>query len=99
MSTRWWSRSHDDEWLKVDLGNRYRISKVVIYWHSDYAEDYRIEVSEDGKNWRRVKEVEHGNGGMDELTFSDREARFVRVKCKEARDSDGYSIYEFEVYK
>ncbi len=102
MSTRWLKRSKSDEWLRVDLGSVYRINRVVIHWHNDYAEDYNIYVSTYGGSWfgswSRIKEVRSGNGGIDELTFSGRDARYIFIEFKKPRDDDGYSIYEFEVY-
>ena len=91
-------RSYSDEWLKVDLGQRYRVSKVVIKWHSYYAREYDVLVSTDNSNWTRVRDENSGDGGTETITFSARDARYIRIDCKERRES-GYSIYELEVYQ
>lgn len=98
-STFWWSRDDEDEWLMVDLGATYRISKVVVDWHRYYAEEYEVRVSRDRRSWSRVKEVEEGNGGRDELSFYPRDARYVRIDCKEADEDEGFAIKELEVYR
>ena len=70
----------------------------MINWHSEYAREYDVEVSNDNSNWTRVYRNENGNGGTDTVNFSSREARYVRVECNRRNDR-GYSIYELEVYR
>jgi hypothetical protein len=43
-------------------------------------------------------EIAHGDGGLDTITFSPRDARYVLIDCEEARNS-GFSLYELEVYQ
>jgi hypothetical protein len=70
---------------------------VVINWHSNYAREYEVYLSSDNRNWTRVKAENYGNGGVDDITFTAREARYVRLLCENDR-YDGYSVYELEVY-
>jgi len=97
-SSRWYVRSYNQEWLKVDLAQTQRISKVVIKWHSEYAREYEVQVSTNNSTWTRVVNDTNGNGGTDTVTFSARDARYVRVLCNR-RQNNGYSIYELEVYQ
>ncbi len=105
MSTRWWANDYRDEWLRVDLGRITTVGKVVIHWHREYAEDYQVKVSRDGYHWTTVMEISRGNGGLDTISFAAREARYVLIDCEDAAgdssssDSDGFSIYELEVYR
>ncbi len=105
MSTRWWGDEDEDEWLRLDLGGIYTINKVVIHWHSDYAEDYKIKVSKDGRYWTNVKEIDNSDGGLDTITFSATEARLILIDCEDAysdsssSDTGGFSIYEIEVHQ
>jgi hypothetical protein len=99
MSTRWRARDDRDEWLRIDLGSTHTIDEVVVKWHSsDYAEDYRVRVSQDRYNWDTVERYENRDGGTITTTFSARSARYVLIDCEKARDDDGFSIYEVEVY-
>lgn len=99
LSSRWWAKSDSTQWLQVDLGASYNLSKVVINWHSDYAREYRVLLSSDGRNWTTVKEMKDRRGGREEVTFSSRNGRYVRIECRKAGSSNGYSIYELEVYQ
>jgi len=98
-STRWWKKSTSGHWLRVDLGSSTTFNKVVINWHSYYAKKYKVEVSGNGSDWSKVYETESGSSGVKTITFSSRTTRYVRVYCSSAASSNGYSIYEFEVYK
>ncbi len=96
-SSYWYKDSSRDHWLRVDLGSRQTISRVVIEWGGEYAEEYNVEVSNDASSWSRMKEERSGNGGTETVTFSSREARYVRIYCRQDRNN-GYQIKELEVY-
>jgi|GEM_PF-4634932 len=98
-SSRWWVRSTSTQWLRVDLMGSYNLNKVVINWHSDYARSYLVQVSSDGSNWTTVKDVTSGRGGREEVTFSSRNGRYLRIECRSASSSNGYAINELEVYQ
>lgn len=98
-SSRWWTRSDSTEWLQVDLKSSYNLNRVVITWHSYYAKNYRVQISRDGKDWTTVSELKDRRGGREELTFSSRYGRYLRIECRSASSSNGYSINELEVYQ
>lgn len=98
-NSRWWARSSYTQWWQVDLKNSYNLNRVVINWHSDYARSYRLQVSSDGRNWTTVRDVTSGRGGREELTFSSRSGRYLRIECRSAASSNGYAINELEVYQ
>ncbi|HRN57156.1 MAG TPA: discoidin domain-containing protein [Agriterribacter sp.] len=45
---RWSSTYNNDEWLAVDLGAKYEITAVRLYWEVANGKDFTIEVSDDG---------------------------------------------------
>ena len=100
--TRWESaHGSDDEALTVDLQAVYKINKVVFNWEGAYAKKYDLQVSVDGQTWTTVKTVTPTgipNGGQDTQTFTEVEARFVRMQGIKRATNYGYSLYEFEVY-
>jgi len=51
------------------------------------------------KEWITVSTVNAGDGGEDILTFTPRNARYVRVLCKQKVNPDwGYSLFSFNAY-
>jgi hypothetical protein len=98
LSTRWWIDDDSKQWLKLDLGGTYPIDRVKIRWHKQYAKQYKIRVSKDGRYWRTVKSIRNSNGGRDKNTFKSRKARYILIECTQAAKT-GYSIYEVKVIR
>lgn len=98
-NTFWWAKSTSTHNIRIDLGSSQRISKVTIAWGPYYARDYRVEVSRDGSSWTSVASISSARGGNREHTFSGRDARYVRVRCDRAENSNGYSIREIGIFR
>ncbi len=96
--TRWSSAFSDQEWLSVDLGNVYDVSRVKLKWEAAFGKSYIIQLSADGINWVNVSAVTNGDGGIDELLFTSAKARYVRMLGVQRATSYGYSLYEFEIF-
>lgn len=96
--TRWSSDFTDDAWMFVDLGKVYQVSKVVLNWEGAYGKAYRIQTSTDGENWTTVKNVTNGLGGIETVTFTATEARYVKMQGVTRALPYGYSLWEMEVY-
>ncbi|MBB6348189.1 hypothetical protein FHU36_004734 [Nonomuraea muscovyensis] len=98
-TTRWASaEGSDPQWLRVDLGRSYPISRVRLDWEAAYASGYRIQVSDDGFTWRDLYTTASGDGGIDDLTNLSGSGRHVRVYGTARGTPWGYSLHEFEVY-
>lgn len=109
--SRWVSRRLKDDssldhkqHIQIDLKDYYKISKVVLDWES-IAKEYKIQVSEDGKNWMDIKEIKNltiqpqGNHTINEFVFDDQPiARYIKMQGIEPATVYGYSLWEFEVY-
>ncbi|MEU3794478.1 discoidin domain-containing protein [Streptomyces fructofermentans] len=95
--TRWASDWSDPQWLRVDLGTRTAFKHVQLVWETSYAKAYTVQTSDDGQNWRTVREVTDGNGGVDDFDVSGT-GRYVRVNGTARGTGWGYSLYEFGVY-
>ncbi|UII19544.1 discoidin domain-containing protein [Fulvivirga ligni] len=96
--TRWSSSYDDDNWVYVDLGEKKSFTTVRIYWESAFAKAYKLQLSDDAKNWKDVYQTTDGNGSIDHIQFLKQEARYVRMKGKKRATDWGYSIFEIEVY-
>ncbi|WP_083957779.1 cellulase family glycosylhydrolase [Herbidospora mongoliensis] len=97
-ATRWASTEGvDPQWIRVDLGASYSLSRVKLTWEAAYASAYRIEISPDGGTWSTAYSTTTGNGATDDLTISGT-GRYVRVYGTARGTVWGYSLWEFEVY-
>ncbi len=89
-----------NEWLQLTWKQLQRIASVKIYWGENYASNYRIEVSTDGKKWKVVHTVSNGNGGVELFEFQNvTNARYLRVEGLSGdKKGSSYAIREIEVY-
>ncbi|MDH3646751.1 MAG: discoidin domain-containing protein, partial [Gammaproteobacteria bacterium] len=92
------SQFSDPQWIYVDLGSVYAISRVVLKWESAFGKTYEIQVSDDAMSWTTVFTEPNGNGGVDDITFSPASGRYVRMYGTQRGTAWGYSLFEFEVY-
>lgn len=96
--TRWASEWTDDQWLQIDLGSAKPVERVTLDWEAAYAKSYRVELSQDGRNWQTAWSTATGDGGLDTARFTPAPARYVRVHGLERGTKWGYSLQEVGVY-
>jgi mannan endo-1,4-beta-mannosidase len=97
-TTRWSSLYSDTQWIYVDLGATYNISRVKITWEAAYGKNYYLETSPDGSTWTNLKTITNNTSLINDHTGLSRSARYVRIYCTARGTTYGYSIFEFEVY-
>jgi len=102
-STRWSSylegAENNNQWIAIDLGNTYKVNKVILNWEAAYGKSYRIEVSTNGTSWTTVANISNSSAGIKEHSFTATEAKFVRMYGVErGNEYGGFSLYEFEIY-
>lgn len=95
--TRWGSQWSEPEWIAVDLGASYDLSRVVIDWETAFASGYEIQTSPDGETWTTVHAVTDGDGFFDDIDLSGT-GRHVRLYATERATQWGFSLYELEIY-
>lgn len=98
LSTRWSSAFSDAQWIYVDLGATYNISRVTLNWEAAYGKSYQIQVSSDATNWTTIFSTNNGVGGTDDLAGLSGTGRYVKMNGIQRGTSYGYSLYEFQVY-
>jgi hypothetical protein len=97
-TSRWSAGGGGNQWLRVDLGGSYRLSRVKLNWEGAYASSYKIQTSADGTNWRDAYVATGGDGGVDDITAGINGAgRYVQVLCT-GGPYGSYSLWDFEVY-
>ncbi|MBQ8287947.1 MAG: family 78 glycoside hydrolase catalytic domain [Clostridia bacterium] len=106
------------EWVMIDLGSAMTVNQVVCYASTPtpsvpnscycFAEDFEIQVSTDGTNWKTVyseKDYKTPSWGPLTFEFDNVEARYVRFYASslypKATDGNRYylQLCEMEVYK
>lgn len=80
-TTNRWSSQVFPQWISVDLGSTYSITKTEIVPHLERAYQFKVEVSTDGTNYTQVVN-RTGNttgGALIADTFAAVDARYVRL--------------------
>jgi hypothetical protein len=55
-----------DQFLQIDLGNTQKFSKIILYWRAlAYSEEYDLEVSSDGKTWKKIAKAINAKEGFE----------------------------------
>jgi hypothetical protein len=85
------------EWLRVDLGSLQNVNRVLINWENT-GKSFQIQTSTDGTTWSTAYTTANGDGGVDDISFSARSARFVRMYGTQRSNDWGYSIFDFQVF-
>ena len=83
--------------ITIDLGELCNVKHVVLKWEGAYASEYKLQVSEDSREWKDVLHETNGDGGEDQITVNEK-TRYVRMSGITPQTSYGFSLYEFEVY-
>ncbi|WP_165821952.1 Ig-like domain-containing protein [Hymenobacter edaphi] len=101
-STRWSSAFADPQWIYVDLGASYNVSRVKLTWEAAYGKDYLVQVSSDAATWTTIRTVTGNTTLVNDHTGLSGTGRYVRLygtaRAVINGASYGYSLYELEVY-
>ena len=96
--TRWGSAHKDGEWIEVDLGDVYMVTRAVLVWENARATDYDIAVSADGETWTTAASVRGGKGGTEKVDLKPTAAKKLRVKGLRRNTGYGISLFSLSVY-
>ncbi|GAA3227845.1 discoidin domain-containing protein [Dactylosporangium siamense] len=97
LGTRWSSAFSDPQWISVDLGRLWLVTRVVLRWEVAYGVECDLAVSADGTTWRTVWRTGEGAGGVQDVRIAATPARFVRMTGTRRVTQYGYSLFAFEV--
>ncbi|MBJ7517803.1 MAG: discoidin domain-containing protein, partial [Stenotrophomonas sp.] len=77
--TFWVSGGVKQQTISLDLGKPREVGGAVIDWLPGLeATRYTVRASQDGRDWRTVREVTAGSGGRDWLALPETDARYLR---------------------
>jgi F5/8 type C domain/Secretion system C-terminal sorting domain/Fibronectin type III domain len=91
--------SGDTASITVDLGAKYDICKVVVYWGSNYGKAFNIQGSNDGTNYTTLYSVTSNSSAENVIILSSLTYQYIRMLgITRSSTSSGYVINEMEVY-
>ena len=102
-----WDGWHTDKcptWLQVDMQRVAEIDTVraIFYWDGSGTYSYNIEVSEDGKEWKRVADVPDNKQVSTAQGFTHRfpavKARYVKINVTQGWGKRYVHLVELEAY-
>ncbi|SET19968.1 X2-like carbohydrate binding domain-containing protein [[Clostridium] polysaccharolyticum] len=98
LTTRWASTSTSPAYVTIDLGAKKELKQVIIVWEAAYASQYKIQVSDDNKDWKDAYTTYSCKGGTDTIDI-EASGRYVRINCMQRKNYEwGNSIFEVGVY-
>lgn len=97
LATAWKAPVSAAAQWRLDLGRMREFGGVVLRWLPGLAStSYRIELSDDGRNWRLAREVKSSDGGNDYIALPESEARYLRLTTL-AGEGSSIGLAEFVV--
>jgi type 1 glutamine amidotransferase len=96
-ATRWGSAYADPQWITVDLGGTYNLTRVRLAWETAYGRAYQIQTSPNNTTWTTVHSTTSGDGGVDDVTVTGA-GRYVRVNGTQRATQWGYSLWDLNVF-
>ncbi len=97
-TTRWASAFSDPQWIYVDLQDLYDINRVVLNWEDAYSSNYVLQVSNDASSWTDVYSNPTADGGVDDISLTITNIRYVRMYATARGTAYGHSLWEFGIY-
>jgi hypothetical protein len=99
LGTRWASVAADPQWIYVDLGANYNVTRVKITWETAMASSYQIQRATSASGpWTTMRTVTGNTTSVNDNTGLSGAGRFIRINGTARTTQWGYSIWELEVY-
>lgn len=97
-SAGWRSAGDGAQWLVLDFGGPRPLSGLVLDWSSrDWAADYDVEGSDDGRTWALLRSVRGGGGGRRYLHLPGVEPTRLRLSLKRSSRGNRYGLRALRV--
>jgi hypothetical protein len=99
LETHWISTSTDSQLLKIALSNRMKIKTLEVVWAKNYAVDYTMKISSNGKNWMTVYTKKNKQDASLDLIEVKKnfKVKYIIFVFFKASNSAGYSISEVKI--
>ena len=97
MKTRWGSGHKNGEWIRFDFGRPRSVASAEIYWENARADHYKIEISNDGVEWKTAVDVPHAKDRREDVSWNPTPARYLRLVGVTRNTPYGVSIFEIDL--
>lgn len=104
LNSKWCALGEKGNWIEVDLGKESKIKEILINHAESGGEaksmntsEYSIEVSNDGKSWRKVKDVKENTNSVSKDDLNYELARYVRININKSEQGSGGATRIFEI--
>jgi hypothetical protein len=100
----WWSKPAPT-WLQVDLQGEYKVDKVnvVTYWDGGRYYQYTVELSTDGKAWKKVVDASANTTAATKQgyvhQFEPTPAKYLRLTMLKNSANEGLHVVELRAYE
>jgi hypothetical protein len=98
-NTRWSSAFDDNQYWQIDFPEAKELYGITLHWETAFGEIYKIEASEDGKEFKEVFATEDGDGNTDIIYFAPQLVKSLRFRGIQRGTGWGYSLWEVEFHE
>ena len=104
LSTDWTASANgtgggDSASITVDLGAKYDICKVSLYWGSNYGKSFMIEGSNDDSSFTNLYTTTGNNADSSIISLPDLSYQYIRMQgVTRSNTNNGYTIDEMQVF-
>ncbi|ARU51487.1 hypothetical protein CBR64_08340 [Cellulosimicrobium cellulans] len=96
--SRWESQFADDQWLRVDLGQRAALTRVEIDWETAAPARFSVQVGDSPTGpWTTLRTVAKTSAAPDVVAVAGT-GRYLRIDAPERLTPWGVSIWELRAY-
>lgn len=98
VATAWRTGSNTGASLALDLGAEREYGGLTVDWDPlDFARDYDVQTSDDGRDWTTAYRVRGAYGGRDHVYMPETESRWVRLVLLASSRNRGYAVREVSI--
>lgn len=95
--TFWKSQSIDNQNLIIDFNARREFGGLQINWLPDcYAQQFEILLSNDGKNWEKMYEVQSNQSDISFIRLAEVEAKYLKINLLKGKSENAFGIAEIQ---
>ena len=92
-SSGWRSAVDGEQWIELDFGGPRPMSGLVLDWSRlDWAADYDVEMSDDGRTWTVVRAVRNSGGGRRFIHLPGAEPSKLRLRMRRSSRRMRYAL-------